>query len=32
MDLLSPVMAGRTVIVITHDISVTAVADDVVRL
>jgi ATP-binding cassette, subfamily B, bacterial len=32
MELLSPVMAGRTVIVITHDMSVTALADDVVHL
>jgi ATP-binding cassette subfamily B protein len=32
MELLEPIMAGRTVIVITHDMSVAALADDVVRL
>jgi ATP-binding cassette subfamily B protein len=32
MRLLNPVMAGHTVIVITHDMSVAAMADEVLRL
>jgi len=32
MDLLAPVMAGRTTIVITHDMGVASLAEEVVRL
>lgn len=32
MELLTPIMAGRTTIVITHDMGVAAAADDVVRV